>query len=86
MDERIIRAHALEAVVMDRIAELWGYRAWYRSHVGWLPQDQVEHRAELHYLIALVRKSRRLAAPAVERADPITSYHDWQANYTETFA
>lgn len=71
-DERTIRAHALEAVVMDRVHTLWGYRKWYREHNGWLVQDRVEHTAELRYLLQIVRKARALAAPAIERADAIS--------------
>jgi hypothetical protein len=85
-EERTIRAHALEAVVMDRIHTLWGYRKWYREHNGWLVQDRVEHTAELRYLLQIVRKSRALAAPAIERADDVTAAKHAAAARAATWA
>jgi len=91
MDARTIRAHATEQVLLDRIDELLRYREWYRTHVGWIPEQQTEDRAELRLLVKLARKARALAA---EAPDPMTTakaeadrghypsgvgYHDWQA-------
>lgn len=67
--DRLVRAHATEAVLLDRIAELWQDRSWYRTHVGWIPEQQTEDRVELRLLVRLARKARALAAAA---PDPIT--------------
>lgn len=87
-----IEAQAFRAVVLERIGELWNQRRWYRTHHGWIPEQQTEARAELRYLVALARKARALAGPALEREDPVTvakaedgyhtyGYHDWQADF-----
>ena len=69
-------AIALENVVHDRIHELWSRRAWYRSHLGWIPEQQVEDRAELRYLVGLARKARALAAPATRDYPATATYHE----------
>jgi hypothetical protein len=77
MDQDTILANAYRAVIEDRIHELWAYRTWFRNHNTWIPEEQVELRAELRYLLRLARKARALAAPPVIPSD--LSYHDWQA-------
>ena len=59
--ERAIRAHVTEAVVLERIAELWRFRAWYRRQVHqdyWLDLA-IRNDQELRALVRLVRKARR---------------------------
>jgi hypothetical protein len=48
-----------EAVVMDRISELWTRRTWYQTHLGWIVQQAVDDRAELLLLVRLARQARR---------------------------
>jgi hypothetical protein len=63
MDNRRIEDQALRVLVHERIATLWRHRAWFRTHVGWIVQEQVDERAELRYLIALARQARKVAGP-----------------------
>lgn len=69
VDNEVIRAHAYRAVLDDRIAELWRYRAWWRSH-RWAehPLRRIETDIELRALVRLARKARDLARPAVREA------------------
>ena len=68
----IIEAHAFQAVVEERIAELRGYLRWFRTHQGWIVQERVDTIHELRYLLRLRRKARAIARPIVEREDPLT--------------
>ena len=68
--------HVLRVMVEERIAELWRYRRWYRTH-RWADWSELrrEHDIELRALVRLVRRARALAAP-----DPLTlskGYDDW---------
>lgn len=63
MDRQRIEDQALRIIVHERIRELWQHRSWFRTHVGWIPQEQTDQRAELRYLIALARQARTIAGP-----------------------
>jgi|GEM_PF-5412977 len=91
VEARLIEDHAYRVVIEERIRELWGRRAWYARHNGWIVEQRVEDMAELRILLRLARHARRTARPVVERLDPVTvargqypdparvGYHDWQA-------
>lgn len=73
-EQRTIQAHALEAIILDRISELWRWRAWYRARPDWYAFMglAMANTAELRALVRLARKARDLARPAVESADAVT--------------
>lgn len=69
-----LQDHALRVVIDQRITTLWQYRQWCRrqpNSATWGP-FRVEYETELRSLLRLVRAARRLSAPLVERADPVT--------------
>lgn len=74
MDSRSIEARVLLVIVEERIATLWRHRQWFRDHVGWIVQEQVDEREELRYLVALLRKARAIAGPEVEASDVFTTW------------
>lgn len=59
----------MDAIVIARFRALWAYRAWYRRNQGWIPQQQVDDRRELRYLLGLLREWQRREDA---RPDPIT--------------
>lgn len=65
---------AYQRVLTDRIAELWAWRAWYRSRADWgsFIELRRQHAAELRALVRLARKARRAtpAAPVAETSRP----------------
>lgn len=71
----LVESLAYKAVIEDRIATLWSYRSWYRTHL-WADWSDLrrENEAELRALIRLVRLARRLSAPVVEQQDPLSQY------------
>lgn len=76
--------HACRVVLEERIRELWGRRAWYARHNGWIVAQRVEDTAELRILVRLARAARRVSQPAVERLDPITvaqGADDWAGDH-----
>jgi len=66
MPQEVIRAHAYKAVIEDRIHELWKDRTWYRTHPGWIVEQEMEARAELRLLVGLARKARDLSRPTIQ--------------------
>ena len=80
----------MEAIILERIAELLRYRSWWRVNrwADW-PEIRVAHEIELRALVRLTRQYRHLEAA---KPDPITlalaeqdrsypvgvSYHDYQ--------
>lgn len=60
-----------EYVVMERIRDLWSWRAWYRRRADWASFTGIrqQHMAELRGLVRLARLARRLEAG---RPDPMT--------------
>ena len=75
-------AHATEAVLLERITDLWIERAWWRYNrwADW-PDIRREHTAELRALVAVARRARRLAS--AEQTDPITEAKGYQ-EHTES--
>ena len=73
MDPEVITAHAYRVVIDDRIAQLWRYRRWWRTH-RWAehPLRRQEMDVELRALVRLARKARDLSRPALERLDAVT--------------
>ena len=67
-------AHATEAVLLERITDLWIERAWwsYNRWADW-PDIRREHTAELRALVAVARRARRLSA----EADVPIDTHGW---------
>jgi len=67
-------AHATEAVLLERITDLWIERAWWRYNrwADW-PDIRREHTAELRALVAVARRARRLSA----EADVPIDTHGW---------
>lgn len=61
----VVEAHALAVSVEERIAELRGYVAWYKSTYPWmrriLADNERRHRAELCALLRLQRRAARIA-------------------------
>lgn len=59
--ERIARAHATEAALLERIRELWTFRAWYarqpRQDYWW--DLATRNTVELRALVQVARKARR---------------------------
>jgi len=72
-------AHATEAVLLERITDLWIERAWWRYNrwADW-PDIRREHTAELRALVAVARRARRLAA-----AELVPSRDPW-AGWSES--
>lgn len=65
----IITAECYRLAVERRIAELWQYREWYRTHRGWIIQQRVDDMTELRILVRLAREARRAARRAEEHRD-----------------
>lgn len=71
VSDRITRAHATETVLLERIAELIRFRAWYRRQARqdfWWDLAR-RNDVELRGLLAVARRARRLADAA---PDPMT--------------
>lgn len=73
----------LRVAIEARIAELWAYRRWFASHLGWIPEQQVEANRELRLLVGFARRARRQAEDAaiagVTWRAGDRDYHSWQA-------
>ena len=65
-------ATAYRLIVERRIRDLWESRAWFRSHLGWIPQERTDQLAELRYLVKLAREARKAARAAQEHHDAYT--------------
>jgi hypothetical protein len=59
-----LRAHMTETILLERIAELWRFRSWYRRQPRWDVWSDlaVRHDIELRALVRIARKSRGLVA------------------------
>lgn len=67
----------MEAIILDRIAELWKLRKWYREN-RWAEWSDLrrENYIELRALVKLARAARKTPDPMAH----ISSYHDWQSS------
>jgi hypothetical protein len=74
--ERTITGVVLLNATEARIAELWEYRHWWRTHrwADWPEERRDLIVVELRALVKLLRTARQLAAPAVEQADAFTAW------------
>jgi hypothetical protein len=77
--DRIARAHVTESLVLDRIAELWRFRAWYRRQVRWdMWMDlAIRNDHELRALVTLARRARRLTEGTELAPDDMTTAKAW---------
>jgi hypothetical protein len=84
---RTVEAVALLNVIEQRIRDLWGYRAWWRTHrwADW-PAQRAEFNAELRVLVGLLREARGIAGAPTDPIDAYRAgmerghgYHDVQA-------
>lgn len=77
--ERIARAHATEAHLLLRIAELIRFRAWYRRQVRqdmWMDLA-ARNDQELRALVAIARKARRSVDALPDPMTDAKGYADW---------
>ncbi len=67
----------MEAIILDRIADLWKLRKWYREN-RWAEWSDLrrENYIELRALVKLARMARKTPDPM----DAFKSYHDWQSS------
>ena len=76
-------------VIDERIAQLWRDLHWYRHQprpAHWFGLA-MEARRELHVLLPLARKARRLAAAQPDPMDQYKSLAEWtEAELREAFA
>lgn len=70
-------SEAIAFVVTDRIRELINNRTWFRSHVGWIPESQVENNRELRYLLKLRRTAKLFVKATPDPLDQFKSFQDW---------
>lgn len=84
--DRTVIAHATEQLLVERIAELWRWRSWYRAQANWSHWMNLarDNDVELRALLRIARRGRRLAAQA---PDPLTEAKGWRerrdAGWTE---
>ena len=57
-----------------RLRELWRQHRWYQRHLGWIIESEMENRAELRFVLRMLRKARR---DAMRVPDPITEAKGW---------
>jgi hypothetical protein len=59
-----LRAHMTETILLERIAELWRFRDWYRRQPNWSWWSDLaaRNRVELRALVKVARRARRLSA------------------------
>lgn len=73
--DRAVEGAVLLTVIEERVRELHRWEQWCRrqpNRAHWSPL-RLEYRAECRALVRLLRKARALAAPVVERTDPVTA-------------
>lgn len=76
--DRTLEAVALLNVVERRISDLWGYRAWFRTHrwADW-PAERGELDREMRALVSLLREARRRARGEPDPTTAAGAYRDW---------
>lgn len=81
--DRVVRAHATEQVVLDRIGELLRKRSHYRRQTALWADLAKDNDTELRALLRVARKARALSAAPLAfddegtLLDPATIWHEY---------
>jgi hypothetical protein len=74
----LVTAHAYKTALDAEIEGRLHDRRWYRERPWTLDWPvRAENEVALRALIRVARDARRIARPAIERADPISAYQGW---------
>ena len=72
--DRTIEGVLLLNLMEERLRELWAHHRWFQSHVGWIVESEMENRAELRFVLRMLRKARK---DAMRAPDPLTVWKGW---------